>query len=246
MLFENYIQETGVHFKSDKTFALVDYWPCMKIINVIGICERRSACQLAKGNKKNTELYRLLPISHAQWEDISRDVVSDLPKKARKVDSIFVVAVNPLSKIAHFIPFTNTDAYKIAQLLFTKIVSFHGLPKTIVSDRDTKLIRCFWKTLWMTAKTKVNFSIVYQPQTDGQTEVVKWSHGELLWCLVRDHIKTWDQVLPMVELAYNNSTRSFRKRNKQKHSFIIINHLLREVFTMVYNENLTLNRISTI
>lgn len=100
------------------------------------------------------------------------DVVSGLPKTARKVDSIFVV-VNPLSKIAHFIPFTNTDAYKIAQLLFKEIVSFHGLPKTIVSDRDTKLISCFWKTLWMMAKTKLNFSTVYQQQTDGQTEVVK-------------------------------------------------------------------------
>lgn len=62
---ESHSGDWSVHFGSNKTLALVDYWPCMKI-NVISICKRCSACQLAKRNKKNTELYQLLPISHAQ------------------------------------------------------------------------------------------------------------------------------------------------------------------------------------
>ena len=53
--------------------------------------------------------------------------------------------------------------------------------------------------------TKLHFSTAYHQQTDGQTEVVNRSLGQLLRCLVRDHITTWDQILPMAEFAYNNS-----------------------------------------
>eukprot|EP00268_Persea_americana_P027145 TRINITY_DN26622_c0_g1_i3.p1 TRINITY_DN26622_c0_g1~~TRINITY_DN26622_c0_g1_i3.p1 ORF type:complete len:159 (+),score=14.35 TRINITY_DN26622_c0_g1_i3:59-478(+) len=107
--------------------------------------------------------------------------------------------------MAHFIPCTNTaNAYKIAQL-FKEVVHLHGLSKTIVSDRDTKFVSYFWKTLWGMSKTKLKFSTAHHPQTDGQTEVVNCSLGNLLRCLVRDHLTTWDQVPPMAEFAYNNS-----------------------------------------
>lgn len=82
------------------------------------------------------------------WEDVM-DFVLGLPKTPRKVDSIFV---GPFTKMAHFIPFTSTaDAYKVAQLFFKEGVHdvfLHGLPKTIVSDRDTTFVSYFWKTLW--------------------------------------------------------------------------------------------------
>ena len=108
--------------------------------------------------------------------------------------------------MAHFIPCNNTtNAYKVAQLFFKEVVCLHGLPKTIVSDRDTKFMSYFWKTLWMTANTKLHFSTAHHPQIDGQTKVVNRSLGQLLRCLVHDHITTWDQVLPIAEFAYNNS-----------------------------------------
>ena len=125
--------------------------------------------------------------------------------KTTRVDSIFVV-VYRFSKMTHFIPCNNTaDAYKLAQLFFEEVVHLHGLPKTIVSDHNTKFMSYFWKTLWMTAKTKLHFSTAYHPHTDGQTEVINWSLGQLLRYLVHDHITTWDQALPIAEFAYNNS-----------------------------------------
>ena len=63
----------------------------------------------------------------------------------------------------------------------------------------------FWKTLWLATSTKLRFSNAYNPQTNGQTEVVNRSLGKLLRCLVRDHITTWDLVLPMAEFSYDNS-----------------------------------------
>ena len=129
------------------------------------------------------------------------DFVLGLPKTTRKVDSIFVV--DHFSKMAHFIPCTTmANAYKVAQLFFREVVCLHGLAKTIVSDRDTKFMSYFWKTLCMTTKTKLHFSTAYHLQTDGQTEVVNRSIGQLLRCLVCDNITTWDQVLPMAEFAY--------------------------------------------
>ena len=133
------------------------------------------------------------------------DFVLGLPRTLRKHDSIFVV-VDRFSKMAYFIPCSKTlDASKIAKLYFDKIVKLYGLPKTIVSDRDVRVMSYFWKTLWHLVSTKLKFSAAYHPQTDGQTEVVNWSLENLLRCLVGDHARTWDSILPIAQFAYNNS-----------------------------------------
>jgi hypothetical protein len=91
------------------------------------------------------------------------------------------------------------------KLFFKEIVRLHGLPKSIVSDRDTKFIGHFWRTLWKKLGTNLAFSSAYHPQTDGQTEVVNRSLGDLLRSLVTEHHSSWDNVLPQAEFAYNDS-----------------------------------------
>ena len=88
------------------------------------------------------------------------------------------------------------------------MVRLHGVPRTIVSDRDVKFMSYFWKTLWGKLGTKLMFSTTCHPQTDGQTEVVNRTLSQLLRTMIKKNLREWEECLPHVEFAYNRAVHS--------------------------------------
>ena len=150
LIKEAHLRGLARHFGQEKTFQIIMkkfYWSQARR-DINNFVKRCHICQRAKGSSSNVGLYTPLPIPKNMWEDLSIDFVVGLPKTQMRVDLVMVV-VDRFSKMSHFLPYKKTiDAVHIATLFFREIVRLHGIPKTIVSDRDTKFLSYVWKTLW--------------------------------------------------------------------------------------------------
>jgi hypothetical protein len=166
------------------------------------------ACVVCQKNK--TELLQPggflqpLPVPSAVWQDISLDFVEGLPKVAGK--SVILTVVDRLSKYAHFIPLGHPyTAESVAGAFFAEIVCLHGMPASIVSDRDPVFTSAFWRSLFKASGSTLLMSSAFHPQTDGQTEAVNKAIGMYLRCLTGDRPRQWLRWLPWAEYVYNTA-----------------------------------------
>lgn len=134
----------------NRTLQLVSqsyFWPTLRK-DVERFVERCRSCQLAKIRASNAGLYLPLPVPTQPWTDLSMDFILGLPRTQRGNDSIFFI-VDKFSKMFHFVACKKTtDAQTVAQLFFKEVYRLHGLPTLIVSDRDTRFLSHFWRSLW--------------------------------------------------------------------------------------------------
>ena len=131
-----------------------------------------------------------------------------LPLTGRKHDSVWVV-VDQLTKSALFLLVrTNYSLDKLAELYISEIVWLHGIPISIISDRDPRFTSRFWEKFQEALGTRLNFSTAFHPQTDGQSERVIQILEDMLRSYVIDYEGSWDRNIPLVEFMYNNSFQS--------------------------------------
>ncbi|MCO5599447.1 hypothetical protein L7F22_053551 [Adiantum nelumboides] len=96
----------------------------------------------------------------------------------------------------------------MAKIFLVTVFKYHGMPRSIVSDRDPRMTGYFWRALWQNLHSTLRFSSSYHPQTDGQSEIVNSAVLDLLKCYVSDNPAQWEHYLPLVEFAYNNTIHS--------------------------------------
>ena len=136
------------------------------------------------------------------------DFVSGFPPTQRKHDAVWVI-VDRLTKSAHFLPIRLDNSMdRLAKLYVSEIFRLHGIPLSIVSDRNPWFTSRFWKELQSAFGTRLNFSTAFHPQTDGQSEIVIQVLGDMLRGCVLDFPGCWDRYILLIEFAYNNSYQS--------------------------------------
>nr|GFA31325.1 reverse transcriptase domain-containing protein [Tanacetum cinerariifolium] len=120
-------------------------------------------------------------------------------------DTIWVI-VDRLTKSAIFTPIRETDPmYKLARIYLKEVVTRHGIPVSIISDRDLRFSSNFWRSLQNALGTRLDMSTAYHLETDGQSERTIQTLEDMLRAYAIDFGKGWVNHLPLVEFSYNNS-----------------------------------------
>ncbi|KAI3725499.1 hypothetical protein L1987_65289 [Smallanthus sonchifolius] len=198
----------SIHPGADKMYKDLKefyWWPGMKkeIASYVGKC---LTCSKVKAEyQKPSGLLQQPDIPQWKWEQIAMDFITKLPRTSSGYDSIWVI-VDRLTKSAHFIPIREDfKMEKLARLYIGEIVSRHGVPVSIISDKDSRFTSRFWQTLQRALGTRLDMSSAYHPQTDGQSERTIQTMEDMLRACVIDFDGNWDTHLPLIKFSYNNS-----------------------------------------
>jgi transposase InsO family protein len=208
ILDESHTSWYSIHPRSNKMYQDLKsrfWWTKMKI-EIARYVARCDICQRVKAiHLRSTRPLQSLPIPEGKWEDISMDFIIGLPKTSKGYDSIWVI-VDCFTKVAHFLPMRTLYPTKTyVELYIARIMSLHGVPKTIVSDRGPQFVSRFWEEFHKSLGTKLIHSSAYHPQTSGQTERVNQILEDMLQACVLVYSEKWDECLPLAKFSYNNS-----------------------------------------
>ncbi|GJZ68205.1 putative reverse transcriptase domain-containing protein [Tanacetum coccineum] len=186
IMHESHKSKYSIHPGSDKMYhdmKMLYWWPNMKADITTYVSKCLTCAKVKAEHQRPSGLLVQLDIPEWKWEKITMDFITKLPKMAAGFDSIWVI-VDRLTKSAHFLPMRETNSTeKLTRLYMKEIVARHGIPVSIISDRDSH----------------------FTSRTDGQSERTIQTLEDMLRACVIDFGNGWDRHLPLVEFSYNNS-----------------------------------------
>ncbi|GKC08222.1 putative reverse transcriptase domain-containing protein [Tanacetum coccineum] len=208
VMHESHKSKYSIHPGSDKMYQDLKqlyWWPNMKA-NIATYVSKCLTCAKVKAEHQKPSSLLVQPnIPEWKWEKITMDFVTKLPKTANGYDTIWVI-IDRLTKSAHFLPMRENDPMERLMKLYMKdVVTRHGVPVSIISDRDGRFTSLFWQALRKALGTRLDMSTSYHPETDGQSERTIHTLEDMLRACVLDFGKSWDRHLLLVEFSYNNS-----------------------------------------
>ncbi|GJS38861.1 putative reverse transcriptase domain-containing protein [Tanacetum coccineum] len=207
-MHESHKSKYSIHPRSDKMYhdlKMLYWWPNMKADIATYVSKCLTCAKVKAEHQKPSGLLVQPDLPEWKWEKITMDFVLKLPRTAAGFDTIWVI-VDRLTKSVHFLPIKETDSIeRLARLYLREIVSRHGVPLSIISDRDSHFTSRFWQSLQKALGTQLDLSTTYHPQTDGQSKRTIQTLEDMLRACVIDFGNGWDRYLPLVEFSYNNS-----------------------------------------
>jgi hypothetical protein len=208
ILDEAHLSRYSIHPGSIKMYHDLrqHYWWTKMKIEIARYVAKCDTCRRVKAiHMKIVGPLQSLPIPTWKWVDIRMDFIVELPRTAKGFDSLWVI-IDRLTKIAHFLSVkTYYPVITYAQIYIARILSLHGVPKTILSDNGPQFVSKFWEELHKSLGTKLLHSSAYHPQTSGQNERVNQILEVMLRACVLEYPQKWDECLPLAEFSYNNS-----------------------------------------
>ncbi|GJX79544.1 putative reverse transcriptase domain-containing protein, partial [Tanacetum coccineum] len=188
IMHESHKSKYSIHSGSDKMYQDMKklyWWPNMKADIATYVSKCLTCAKVKAEHQRPSGLLVQPKIPEWKWDNITMDFVTKLPKTSQGYDTIWVI-VDRLTKSAIFTPMRETDPMdKLARIYLKEVVTRHGIPVSIICDRDPRFASNFWRSLQNALGTNLDMSTAYHPQTDGQSERTIQTLEDMLRDLLR-------------------------------------------------------------
>ncbi|GJT32145.1 putative reverse transcriptase domain-containing protein [Tanacetum coccineum] len=196
IMHESHKSKYSIHPGSEKMYQDVKklfWWPNMKADIATYVSKCLTCARVKAEHQRPSGLLVQPEIPEWKWDNITMDFITKLPRSSQGFDTIWVI-VDRLTKSAHFLPIRENDPLdKLARLYLNRIVARHGIPASIICDRDGRFTSNFWRSFQKALGTDISMSTAYHPETDGQSERTIQTLEDMLRACVIDFGKGWSE-----------------------------------------------------
>ncbi|GKA32318.1 putative reverse transcriptase domain-containing protein [Tanacetum coccineum] len=207
IMHESHKSKYSIHPSSEKMYQDMKklyWWPNIKADINTYVSKCLTYARVKAEHQRPSGLLVQPAIPDWKWDNITMDFITKLPKSSHGFDTIWVI-MDRLTKSAHFLPIRENDPLdKLARLYLNRIVARHGIPVSIICDRDGRFTSNFWRSFLKALGTEISMSTAYHPETDDQSERTIQTLKDMLRACVIDFGKGWVKHFPLAEFSYNN------------------------------------------